>query len=47
MITRIAAQTPYVAEAEWIRRFFMVSDRLGFEPIEVVTSDLDPGRSRR
>ena len=41
---RIAIQNsfpnhPVNAEAEWIRRFFVASERLGFEPVEVVTSD--------
>ena len=41
---RIAVQNPFpnvpqVAEAEWIRRFFTACGRLGFEPVEVVTSD--------
>lgn len=30
---------PQVAEAEWIRRFGAACDRLGFEPVEVITSD--------
>ena len=41
---RIALQNPFpnvpqVAEAEWIRRFFTACSRLGFEPVEVITSD--------
>jgi len=42
---RIAVQNPFpnhpqsVAETEWIRRFFTACDRLGFEPVEVITSD--------
>jgi len=41
---RIALQNPFpnvpqVAEAEWIRRFFTACGRLGFEPVEVITSD--------
>jgi hypothetical protein len=42
---RIAVQNAFpnhpqtVAEAEWIRRFFTACGRLGFEPVEVVTSD--------
>jgi len=41
---RIAVQNPFpnvphVAEAEWIRRFFIACGRLGFEAIEVITSD--------
>lgn len=41
----IAIQNPFpnhpqsVAEAEWIRRFFTACGRLGFEPVEVITSD--------
>jgi hypothetical protein len=30
---------PHSAEAEWIQRFFVASNGLGFEPIEVITSD--------
>ena len=30
---------PRIAEAEWIRRFMIASERLGFDAIEVVTSD--------
>jgi Glycosyl transferase family 2/Glycosyl transferases group 1 len=30
---------PQSAEAEWIRRFFIACFRLGFEPVEVITSD--------
>jgi phosphoglycerol transferase len=41
---RIAVQNsfpnhPQSAEAEWIRRFFTACSRLGFEPVEVITSD--------
>ena len=41
---RIAVQNsfpnhPHSAEAEWIRRFFTACSRLGFEPVEVITSD--------
>ena len=41
---RIAIQNswpniPQSAEAEWIRRFFTACSKLGFEPIEVITSD--------
>jgi glycosyltransferase involved in cell wall biosynthesis len=41
---RIAVQNPFpnvpqVTEAEWIRRFFTACSRLGFEPVEVITSD--------
>jgi Glycosyl transferase family 2/Glycosyl transferases group 1 len=41
---RIAIQNslpnhPHSAEAEWIRRFFTACSRLGFEPVEVTTSD--------
>src|SRR5271170_132646 len=41
---RIAVQNsfpnrPQTAEAEWIRRFFTACGRLGFEPVEVITSD--------
>jgi glycosyl transferase family 2/glycosyl transferase family 1 len=41
---RIAVQNsfpnhPQSAEAEWIRRFFTACSRLGFEPVEVLTSD--------
>ena len=41
---RIAIQNslpnhPQSAEAEWIRRFFTACSRLGFEPVEVITSD--------
>src|SRR6516162_1890756 len=41
---RIAVQyafpnRPHTAEAEWIRRFFTACCRLGFEPVEVITSD--------
>jgi hypothetical protein len=41
---RIAVQNsfpnhPRCAEAEWIRRCFTACSRLGFEPVEVVTSD--------
>ena len=41
---RIAIQNslpnhPRSAEAEWIRRFFTACSRLGFEPVEVITSD--------
>jgi glycosyltransferase involved in cell wall biosynthesis len=41
---RIAVQNPFPnrpesAEAEWIRRFFTACGRLGFEPVEVTTSD--------
>jgi len=41
---RIAVQNsfpnhPQCAEAEWIRRFFTACSRLGFEPVEVITSD--------
>jgi glycosyltransferase involved in cell wall biosynthesis len=44
MIRRVAVvspfpNAPYTAEAEWIRRFTMTSERLGFESIEVTTSD--------
>ena len=40
---RIALQNslpnhPYSAEAEWIRGFFTACERLGFEPVEVITS---------
>jgi hypothetical protein len=44
-LMRIAVLNPFpnhpqsVAEAEWIRRFFTACDRLGFEPVEVITSD--------
>jgi len=41
---RIAVQNsftnrPVSAEAEWIRRFFTACSRLGFEAVEVITSD--------
>jgi hypothetical protein len=41
---RVAVQNswpnlPQSAEAEWIRRCFTACNRLGFEPVEVVTSD--------
>ena len=41
---RIAVQNPFpnipqCAETEWIRRFFTACNRLGFEPVEVITSD--------
>jgi phosphoglycerol transferase len=41
---RVAVQNafpnrPQTAEAEWIRRFFTACGRVGFEPIEVITSD--------
>ena len=41
---RIAIQNsfpnhPQCAEAEWIRRFFTACSRLGFQPVEVITSD--------
>jgi Glycosyl transferase family 2 len=41
---RIAVQNslpnhPRSAESEWIRRFCTASERLGFEPVEVITSD--------
>jgi hypothetical protein len=41
---RVAVQNsfpnhPQSAEAEWIRRFFAACSRLGFEPVEVITSD--------
>ena len=41
---RIAVQNsfpnhPQSAEAEWIRRCFTACSRLGFEPVEVITSD--------
>jgi glycosyltransferase involved in cell wall biosynthesis len=41
---RIAVQNPFPnrpesAEAEWIQRFFTACGRLGFEPVEVITSD--------
>ena len=41
---RIAVQNsfpnhPQCAEAEWIRRFFTACSKLGFEPVEVITSD--------
>ena len=41
---RIAVQNsfpnhPENAEAEWIRRCFTACSRLGFEPVEVITSD--------
>jgi phosphoglycerol transferase len=41
---RIAVQNafpnrPQTAEAEWIRRFFTACSRLGFEPVEAITSD--------
>jgi phosphoglycerol transferase len=41
---RVAVQNafpnrPQTAEAEWIRRFFTACGRLGFEAVEVVTSD--------
>ena len=39
---RIAVQNAFPnesAEAEWIRRFFTACDKLGFEPIQVITSD--------
>lgn len=41
---RIAVQNslpnhPRSAEAEWIRRFFTACEKLGFEPVEVITSD--------
>jgi hypothetical protein len=42
---RIAVQNAFpnhpqsVAEAEWIRRFVTACDKIGFEPIEVTTSD--------
>jgi hypothetical protein len=29
----------HIAEVEWMRRFFTACGRLGFEPIEVITSD--------
>jgi hypothetical protein len=43
-VKRIAVINPFpnvpqTAEAEWIRRFYTACDRLGFEPIEVITSD--------
>ena len=44
MTTRIAIYSatpifPYIAEVEWIRRFFKVCHRLDLEPVETVTSD--------
>jgi hypothetical protein len=41
---RIAVQNslpnhPQSAEAEWIRRFYTACSRLGFKPVEVITSD--------